>query len=303
MVAFALGAGLRTPRFVLVCLLACGVGGAAGCGLGGGGSGGKGQPSIDGMWAYQVFQGGQPAGNGHLGLFQGQLVLLTDSNCDAPGHVMQITASNLAFGYGGAVTGSFRAQCPPASPKPSAGATAGTATPDVEYSVSLVYPPGPGTTLGGTTIARLPTGDVTYNFQATRAVPDSTPSTPFSATPGTCAPSPSALCLLDTRFRVEVSFVNPGTGQPADATPVPIPGQPSTGTFYFFDPNNTEVIIKILNGCTPNNHYWVFYGGLTNVEFTLTVTDTAQGVGRTYFNPAGSLPAAITDTQAFATCP
>jgi hypothetical protein len=42
----------------------------------------------------------------------------------------------------------------------------------------------------------------------------------------------------------------------------------------------------------------VFYGALSNVEYTITVTDTSTGKTRTYFNPSGQL-ASVADTAAF----
>ncbi len=64
-------------------------------------------------------------------------------------------------------------------------------------------------------------------------------------------------------------------------------------------------MFKLLNACTPalGNHFWVFAGGLTDVEVTTTVTDTASGQVKTYFNPLGTPFQPITDLGAFATCP
>jgi hypothetical protein len=47
-----------------------------------------------------------------------------------------------------------------------------------------------------------------------------------------------------------------------------------------------------------NGHHWVFYGGLTDVEIAITVTDTVTGEIRNYFKPAGAL-ASEADTAAF----
>jgi len=44
--------------------------------------------------------------------------------------------------------------------------------------------------------------------------------------------------------------------------------------------------------------FWVFYGALSSVRYTLTVTDTLTGSVRTYQNPAGQL-ASVADTAAF----
>ena len=61
--------------------------------------------------------------------------------------------------------------------------------------------------------------------------------------------------------------------------------------------------MQLLDKCTFNDHFWVFCGGTTNVEFTLTVTDTQTSQTKSYFNPLGMPAAPITDTSAFATCP
>ena len=58
--------------------------------------------------------------------------------------------------------------------------------------------------------------------------------------------------------------------------------------------------MKVLNGCTVDAYYWVFAGGLTNVELDLTVTDVQTGQVRSYANPVGTAFAPIQDTSAFA---
>lgn len=117
---------------------------------------------------------------------------------------------------------------------------------------------------------------------------------------GSCIPTPTRLCLKGGRFQVEVTWQRPqgatGAGQAVSLTP-------DTGYFWFFNANNVELIVKVLNGCTANNRFWVFAGGLTNVQTVLTVTDTANGRVRTYTNPAGTAFEPLQDTGAFATCP
>lgn len=113
-----------------------------------------------------------------------------------------------------------------------------------------------------------------------------------------CQPSERTLCLNDDRFKVEVEFDDPAqSGQVADLKP------DDTGFFFFTDPNNFEVLVKVLDGCGFNNNFWVFYASTTNVEYTMTVTDTQTSQIRTYSNPLGQASPAVTDTQAFATCP
>jgi hypothetical protein len=106
----------------------------------------------------------------------------------------------------------------------------------------------------------------------------------------------SQLCLRDGRFCAEVTWRAPATGQSDTGTP--IPRTSDTGAFWFFSPSNYELIVKVLDGRGINGHFWVFYGSLTDVEFDLTVTDTATGQQRTYHNPAGTM-ASRSDTEAF----
>ncbi|HEX7184751.1 MAG TPA: hypothetical protein VF756_29655, partial [Thermoanaerobaculia bacterium] len=71
-----------------------------------------------------------------------------------------------------------------------------------------------------------------------------------------------------------------------------------TGYFWFFDDANVELVTKVLDGRAGNGKYWFFYGALSNVEYTVTVTDTQTGRIKTYTNPRGRF-ASVGDTQAF----
>jgi ELWxxDGT repeat protein len=110
-----------------------------------------------------------------------------------------------------------------------------------------------------------------------------------------CQPSATALCLAGGRYEVKASWRDftgrAGTGR---ATPL----TPDTGSFWFFDPSNVETVVKVLDGTGVNGHVWVFYGALSNVEYSVTVTDTATGIARRYFNPMGNF-ASVGDTQGF----
>jgi hypothetical protein len=70
-----------------------------------------------------------------------------------------------------------------------------------------------------------------------------------------------------------------------------------TGYFWFFKETNVEVILKILDGQAINGHFWVFYGALSNVEYTIRITDLATGNTRTFFNPLSNL-ASVADIEA-----
>ena len=45
------------------------------------------------------------------------------------------------------------------------------------------------------------------------------------------------------------------------------------GLFYFFSWDNPEVLVKVVNGCGVNGHYWVFGSGATDLEYEIRVVD------------------------------
>jgi len=110
-----------------------------------------------------------------------------------------------------------------------------------------------------------------------------------------CTPSSQRLCLNHSRFAVEVSWRDrhDATGE---GHAVPLTGD--TGYFWFFDDANVELVVKVLDGSAINGNYWVFYGSLSNVEYTITVTDTSTGEVQTYFNPLDHF-GSFADTAAF----
>ncbi len=113
--------------------------------------------------------------------------------------------------------------------------------------------------------------------------------------PGPCVASGTVLCLNQERFRLEARWQNfDGDGGAGQA----LPQTDDTGAFYWVDPQNIEMIIKVLDGRAINDHYWVFYGALSNLEFTLVVTDTVTGECKEYANPLGTF-ASVGDTGAF----
>ncbi|HEY3172072.1 MAG TPA: PPC domain-containing protein [Thermoanaerobaculia bacterium] len=120
--------------------------------------------------------------------------------------------------------------------------------------------------------------------------------------PGSCTGNSTTLCLNNGRFRVQATYMTPA-GQTGPG--MAVTQTTDTGLFWFFSASNIEVIIKVVNACTfaAAPRYWVFAGGLTNVQVELTVTDTQTGTVRTYSNPQNTAFAPIQDTNAFATCP
>jgi hypothetical protein len=120
----------------------------------------------------------------------------------------------------------------------------------------------------------------------------------YSPTGGACVSGTQSLCLGQNRFEVGASWTTAtasGTAQVVQLTP-------DTGYLYFFDPQNVEAVIKIVDGCGLNKDFWVFAGGLTNVQTVISVRDSLTGTVRTYTNPQNTAFQPIQDTAAFATC-
>jgi hypothetical protein len=108
---------------------------------------------------------------------------------------------------------------------------------------------------------------------------------------GSCVASATALCLQDERFQVEVTWKD-FSGHAGLGRGVPLTAD--TG----FSEDNVELVVKVLDGRAVNGHFWVFFGALSNVEYTVRVTDTETGEVWTRFNPPGVL-ASVGDTAAF----
>ncbi len=115
----------------------------------------------------------------------------------------------------------------------------------------------------------------------------------FSPSGGLCSTG-QALCLVDGRFQAHVAWRSGSLSGTAEAVAI----TRSSGAFWFFDPTNLELVVKVLDGRSANGKWWVFYGALSNVEYTIKVTDTVTGAVKTYFNPQGQL-ASFADTGAF----
>lgn len=117
---------------------------------------------------------------------------------------------------------------------------------------------------------------------------------------GPCTPSSANLCLLNNRFKVTLTVNDPrvaGVGAANAGT---------KGDYGFFDvpaatgTNDSPVVfVKLIDGRPVNGKFWVFYGGLTDVQYTFIVTDTVNGAVKTYSKPAGTYDGKA-DTSAFA---
>jgi len=115
-----------------------------------------------------------------------------------------------------------------------------------------------------------------------------------------CAPNAVTLCLAGERFRVEVVARDPRSGRGVTGTAIP-----QNDVFgYFSLPEltgqieNPEVFVKVVDGRELNGKFWIFYGGLTDLEFVLHVTDVETGAQRIYRKDAGGY-CGSSDTDGF----
>lgn len=113
--------------------------------------------------------------------------------------------------------------------------------------------------------------------------------------PAPCVAGTTTLCLAGGRFKVQVEWKTP-VPQTGSGTAVPITAD--TGRFWFFNAENIELVVKVLDARDLNGHFWVFYGALSDVEYTITVTDSLTGRQKIYKNPQGTL-ASVGDIKAF----
>ncbi|MBZ0112965.1 MAG: hypothetical protein K8J08_10920 [Thermoanaerobaculia bacterium] len=126
--------------------------------------------------------------------------------------------------------------------------------------------------------------------------------TPLDAEPepNLCEADNATLCLQG-QFRLTVDWTDHEGGM-GTGTAVPLAND--TGAFWFFDEGNLELMVKVIDACDPPwNNYWVFAGGLTDVELVLTVEDLATQTVRRYPNTGGTPFLPVQDTMAFDSCP
>lgn len=109
-----------------------------------------------------------------------------------------------------------------------------------------------------------------------------------------CVPSPTTLCLLDGRYRLELASAA------GAARALPLTG--STGGFALAGSNEPDTFVKLVDGAAVNRNHWLFAAGLAAEAFTLRVTDTADGSTKLW-TPPGSGLASFGDIDAFPALP
>jgi hypothetical protein len=126
---------------------------------------------------------------------------------------------------------------------------------------------------------------------------------------GGCVADGTTLCVDgapgDGRFRISASYatvLGPGAAGDAAAIPLASLGITRGGILWFFDETNPEILVKVLDGCSFNGHYWVFYAATTTAGFSLTVADTVAGEELVFVNPDLQAAEPVADILALATC-
>ena len=126
----------------------------------------------------------------------------------------------------------------------------------------------------------------------------------LSAAPGSSAFSGASqtgdpsLVLQKGRFDVRVQWTTEdGETGPGSAAPE---RTVDSGLFWFFEPSNWEMLVKVLDGCALNDHYWVLAGSATTLGFEIVVTDTQTDAERRYAKTdVRERAAALVDSSAF----
>ncbi|MEO8197788.1 MAG: hypothetical protein ABI689_13815 [Thermoanaerobaculia bacterium] len=114
-----------------------------------------------------------------------------------------------------------------------------------------------------------------------------------------CSAASAPLTLDNGRFEI-CSRWEDFTGRFGDGTPTPL--RATSGGFWFFSPDNLELLAKTIDGCDYNSSFWTFAAGLTNLGVDLTILDRWTGRTRTYWNPPGSAYQPLLDIESLETC-
>jgi len=176
---------------------------------------------------------------------------------------------------------------------------------DVEYWVTVTdttngkvkqYHNAPGSICGSADTLAFRSASASTAESLATAVPFETADALPAASASGCVEDSQTLCLLNHRYRVSVNWHDQHNNVSGLGFAAPRTDQ--SGTFWFFDPRNVELVVKVLDGTLVNGKTWVFYGALSDVKYTITVVDTVTGVRKQYLNRPGNI-CGKGDTAAF----
>jgi hypothetical protein len=98
-----------------------------------------------------------------------------------------------------------------------------------------------------------------------------------------CAAATGSVNLQANRFQVSATWGSGGSLQPAQVNCGATTDQ--TAYFYWTDPGNTELIVKLLDFCSLNSTWSVYTNGVTDREVQITITDRYTARTWTGHNP------------------
>jgi Fibronectin type III domain/Bacterial pre-peptidase C-terminal domain len=185
---------------------------------------------------------------------------------------------------------------------------------DVEYTVTVqdmqtgatrLYRNLPGMVGGGVDRTSFPTdGTLTPMYQLVQGTSATRqPIVAPNVAPSTCSANANTTCLVDGRFAVKIDFLNqfanpPAPGSLLGAKLLPGSQNPDTAIYGFGSPQAIEAVVRIQDARPFGlNRFDIYYGGMTDVEYTVTVTDTVTGTVRKYNNPPGSVGGGVDRTS------
>lgn len=113
--------------------------------------------------------------------------------------------------------------------------------------------------------------------------------------PTGCTPTTTVLSF-DGGYDVSMCYVTP-QGEEGQAK-AGVWASSQSGILWFFDRENAEVLVKVLDGCSHNEHRWVFVAPVTTLEFNLRITGP-NGRRWTHSNRQGATASTKSDTRAF----
>ncbi|HVR08953.1 MAG TPA: hypothetical protein VMW75_12970 [Thermoanaerobaculia bacterium] len=128
---------------------------------------------------------------------------------------------------------------------------------------------------------------------------------PSCSTNTSCTRTSNGACVISSRFQVTAIYDNANTGAGVGQV-LSFNGtraESDESVFYYFtDPSNFELGVKVLDACAFSSNFWVFIGGLTNQYWVVDILDTATGNHKSYGNALGNLTVTVADTAALP-CP
>ena len=89
-----------------------------------------------------------------------------------------------------------------------------------------------------------------------------------------CRLGPSNTCLHDWRFLVQAKAAD----RPDFAAPLEVLGLgDAAALFYFYSADNPELLVKVLDACSYNGHWWVYGSAGTDQPYFIRIRDSAPG--------------------------